>query len=66
LIVVFVEEDMYGWGSARNGYGELRTINASALMLRARAWLLRSTVPTDLNLAAAAQMVNVHAHGHHA
>ena len=30
LIVVFVEEYMYGWGSARDGYSELETFNASA------------------------------------
>jgi hypothetical protein len=32
LIVVFVEQDMYGWGSACDGYGELGTFNASAPM----------------------------------
>jgi hypothetical protein len=32
LIVVFVEQDMYGWGSACDGYGELRMFNASAPM----------------------------------
>jgi hypothetical protein len=32
LIVVFVEEDMYGWSSARDGYGELGTFNPNAPM----------------------------------
>jgi hypothetical protein len=32
LIVVFVEQDMYGWGGACDGYGELGTFNASAPM----------------------------------
>jgi hypothetical protein len=32
LIVVFVEEEMYGWRSACDGYSELGTFNASAPM----------------------------------
>jgi hypothetical protein len=60
LIVVFVEQDMYGWGGACDGYGELGTFNASAPMAFCQATAVEKHCTYSifyLNMAAAAQIV---------